>query len=56
MLSSDFINMLACPVCNGELQLAEPDLTLLCRTCRLAFPVRDGIPVLLVDQAEKISC
>jgi len=54
MISPDLLNILACPVCKGELLLAEDEQALLCQPCGLAFPVRDGIPVMLVDQAVKI--
>jgi uncharacterized protein YbaR (Trm112 family) len=57
MLSPDLLNILACPVCKGELQLSVNDgeQQLICQPCGLAFPVKDDIPILLVDQAEKIS-
>jgi uncharacterized protein YbaR (Trm112 family) len=43
--------LLACPKCRGA--LADDDLNerLTCARCRLAYPVRDGIPVMLIDQA-----
>jgi hypothetical protein len=46
--------ILRCPACGGELRdSAAPDGApeLVCATCALAYPVRDGIPVLLVDEA-----
>jgi uncharacterized protein YbaR (Trm112 family) len=54
MLSPDLLNILVCPACNGELLLTDGEQKLLCRSCALAFPIREGIPVMLVDQAEKI--
>lgn len=54
MISPDLLNILACPVCTGELHQPDGEQKLLCQQCRLAFPIRDDIPVLLVDQAEKI--
>ena len=53
MLSPELMNILVCPVCKGELHLACGDQKLVCDPCGLAFPVRDGIPVMLVAQAEK---
>ena len=53
MLSHDFLNILACPACKGELQVDDNAQKLLCRPCGLVFPVREGIPVLLIDEAEK---
>lgn len=54
MVSSELLNILVCPACKGPLCLAEGGKMLLCHFCRLAFHVRDGIPLMLVDQAEKI--
>lgn len=54
MISTDLLNILVCPVCKGELQVVDGAQKLLCQECGLVFPVRHGIPVMLVDQAEKI--
>jgi uncharacterized protein YbaR (Trm112 family) len=54
MISTDLLNILACPICKGELLLADGEQELLCQPCGLAFPIRDEIPVMLVDQAVKI--
>jgi uncharacterized protein YbaR (Trm112 family) len=45
--------ILICPNCHGELEENEPQAKLRCTGCGLAFPVRDGIPVMLIDEAEK---
>ena len=49
--------IIVCPDCRGELALTANDETgeLVCQTCGLAYPVRDNIPVLLVDEARKPS-
>jgi uncharacterized protein YbaR (Trm112 family) len=45
------LEMLACPACRGEIE-PEPDAAgLACRGCGRVYPVRDGIPVMLVDEA-----
>ena len=53
------IAMLVCPICKGALKLrpAEPPQApeLVCTADRLAFPVRDGIPVMLEDQARALA-
>ncbi|WP_304605023.1 Trm112 family protein [Actinotalea lenta] len=41
-------DLLRCPACHGELAGSGP---LTCTVCRRSYPVRDGIPVLLVDEA-----
>jgi uncharacterized protein YbaR (Trm112 family) len=55
MLSEHLLSILACPVCKGELSLFDGGRYLLCRPCGLGFPVRDGIPVLLADEAEAMA-
>ena len=54
MLSSDLRDILVCPACHGELQAEEGAQRLCCPPCGLSFPVRDGIPVMLLDEAERI--
>ena len=51
MLTEDLLSILACPVCKGELLLLDEGRYLLCRPCGVRFPVREGIPVLLADEA-----
>jgi uncharacterized protein YbaR (Trm112 family) len=41
---------IVCPACRGELLLRE-ETRLVCLTCRRAYPIRDDIPILLVDEA-----
>jgi len=52
MLPEHLTSILACPICKGGLAPFDGDRYLLCRPCGLKFPVRDGIPVLLADEAE----
>ena len=47
--------VLGCPKCGGKLEYRDPPETLTCRPCGLVFPVEDGIPVLLLDEAETLS-
>lgn len=52
MIEPWLLEMLVCPRCKGELEhRAEPAEALLCPACRLRYPVRDNIPILLVDEA-----
>lgn len=44
--------LLACPRCHGE--LADDESGLRCDTCALLYPIVDGLPVLLVDQARPV--
>ncbi len=54
-LSREILAILACPKCKGELRLLADDAGLVCEACRLRYPIRDGIPVMLVDEAEKVG-
>lgn len=53
MISSHLLEILVCPVCKGKLH--EQSDELICRADRLAYPVREDIPVMLEDEARKIS-
>lgn len=48
-VAPELLEIIVCPDCHGELSLGESGLT--CQGCGLRYPVRDGIPVLLVDEA-----
>ena len=47
------LEILACPACHGELRVDDAAAELVCTSCGLAYPVRDDIPVLLVDEARR---
>jgi len=52
MLSQDLLTLLRCPMDPSHTTLAEENGRLVCQRCRLAFPIRDGFPTLLVEEAE----
>ncbi len=54
-MDSKLLDILACPVCKGPLDYDKGAEELICRHDRLAFPIRDGIPVMLEDEARKLS-
>lgn len=54
-MDSRLLDLLVCPVCKGPLMFRRAQGELLCKADRLAFPVRDGIPVMLEDQARKLD-
>ncbi|MGA8257139.1 MAG: Trm112 family protein [Nocardioides sp.] len=49
------LEIIVCPDCHGDLAVTPSDdaVELVCQGCGLAYPVRDGIPVLLVDEARR---
>ncbi|MFZ1947113.1 MAG: Trm112 family protein [bacterium] len=54
-LDQRLLDILACPKCKGSLDYRRTDLKLVCPACKLAYPVRDGIPVMLEAEAERID-
>jgi uncharacterized protein len=50
-LSRDLLDILVCPKCKGNLEYREAEGALLCHACRLRYPVRDDIPIMLIDEA-----
>ncbi|HEX6250988.1 MAG TPA: Trm112 family protein [Gemmatimonadaceae bacterium] len=50
-VSEQLLQILACPKCKGELEYREHEQSLICHACGLRYPVRDDIPILLVDEA-----
>jgi len=49
------LEILVCPVCKGELVFKKEQQELICKADRLAYPIRDDIPVMLENEARKIS-
>ncbi|MDR3351597.1 MAG: Trm112 family protein [Zoogloeaceae bacterium] len=54
-MDTRLLDILACPVCKGELIYQKSGEELVCKPCRLAFPVRDGIPMLLEEEARTLT-
>jgi uncharacterized protein YbaR (Trm112 family) len=50
-LSPQLLQILVCPKCKGELEYREAEQSLVCRTCQLKYPIRDDIPIMLIDEA-----
>jgi uncharacterized protein len=50
-ISKELLEILVCPFCKGDLQLKDNDSALKCLACRRVYPIRDGIPVMLIDEA-----
>lgn len=54
-MDARLLDILACPVCKGPLHYARKEAQLVCRTDRLAFPIRDDIPIMLQDEARVLT-
>ena len=51
MIDKKLLDILACPACKSAVKLQEGKIV--CLTCGLKYPVKDGIPIMLIDEAEK---
>ena len=52
-IDKDLLEILACPNDRGEVEYHEAESVIVCTKCGYRYPVRDGIPVMLIDEAEK---
>jgi len=55
MISKELLDILACPKCKHDIKLDGERLQCTNASCGLRYPIRDGIPVLLVEEAEKLK-
>ena len=53
MISKELLEILACPKCKHDIKLEGERLVCTSSSCGLRYPIRDGIPVLLIEEAEK---
>jgi len=59
-LPKETLEILACPKCKGDIKLTEKSSTgeedgFMCKKCKLLYPIRDGIPVMLIAEAIKVG-
>lgn len=54
-MDNKLIDILVCPVCKGRLVYMKENSELVCKAERLAYPVRDDIPVMIEDEARLLS-
>jgi uncharacterized protein len=54
-MDSRLLDILVCPICKGPLLYRKAEQELICKADRLAFRIRDGIPVMLEDEARKLD-
>jgi uncharacterized protein YbaR (Trm112 family) len=49
------LEILVCPICKGQLRYDKAKAELVCKADRLAYPIRDDIPVMLEDEARRLN-
>ena len=51
-ISKELLEILACPVCKTKVEMKQDGSGLKCSKCRRVYPIRDDIPVMLIDEAK----
>lgn len=54
-MDTRLLDLLVCPICKGSLQFDREAQELICPRDKLAYPIRDGIPLMLVDLARDMT-
>ncbi len=54
-MDTRLLDILVCPICKASLEYRKADNELVCKPCKLAFPIRDDIPIMLADEAREIK-
>jgi uncharacterized protein YbaR (Trm112 family) len=53
-MDAKLLDILVCPVCKGPLVYRKAEKELICKPCRLAYPIKDDIPSMLEEEARKL--
>lgn len=54
-VNKELLDILCCPKCKGDIRLNETEDGLICDACKLIYPIKDDIPIMLIDEAIKIQ-
>ena len=54
-IDKELLDILACPKCKGDIRLSKDGSGLICEACKLLYEIREGIPVMLIDEAVKVD-
>ena len=54
-INKELLDILACPKCKGEIHLTKAEDGLVCPACRLVYEIKDGIPIMLIDEAKPLT-
>ncbi len=55
MIDKELLDIMACPACKKEVKLLDQKIVCTNPDCGLRYPIRDGIPIMLIEEAEKPS-
>ena len=54
-MDEKLLEILACPKCKGDIRLKDDQSGLICDQCKLLYPIKDDIPIMLIDEAIKLE-
>ena len=54
-LDPELLSIMACPKCKGAIHMNEKDNGLICDHCRLMYPIKDNIPIMLIQEAIQLK-
>ena len=54
-MNNAILEILVCPLCKGKLVYAKEKNELICRFDKLAYPIRDDLPIMLIDEARQVT-
>ncbi len=54
-LDKELLEIIVCPKCKGDLIYEEEKERLVCKNCSVYYPIREDIPILLIDEAKKLE-
>jgi uncharacterized protein YbaR (Trm112 family) len=54
-MDNRLLEILVCPICKGPLVYKKAEQELICKPCRLSYPIKEDIPVMLEDEARKLA-
>ncbi|MBW1717560.1 MAG: Trm112 family protein [Deltaproteobacteria bacterium] len=54
-ISKELLEILACPQCKGNIYLNDAGDGLICDNCKLLYEIKDGIPIMLIDEAKPLN-
>ncbi|MZG30083.1 MAG: Trm112 family protein [Nitrospinae bacterium] len=50
-IDKELLDILVCPKCKGDIELTTEEDALACKACALKYPIKDDIPIMLIDEA-----
>lgn len=53
-IDKELLEILVCPKCKGDIEMSEKEDGLICKPCSLMYPIKDDIPVMLIDEASPL--